>query len=261
MARIINLDIEQVDIALLKHHPRNANRGDVESIKQSLAVNGWYGSVVVNQRTNHILVGTHRVMAAKSLGWDTVPVQWVDVTPEQELRILVVDNRTTRIGHDDTTIIADILAELANTDGGLDGTGYNAGDLDTLINDIANVELEDVDPNNYSRKIEAPIYEITGERPAIGDLYNLDKYTALIVSIEASKLPADVKTFLRHAAARHIVFDYKNIAEYYAHADADLQDLMEQSALVIIDFDKALQYGFVDMVRDLEEIIGHDSPG
>jgi hypothetical protein len=64
-------------------------------------------------------------------------VQWVDVTPEEELRILVVDNRTTRIGQDDTTKITDILAELANTPIGLDGTGYGAADLDALIDGLA----------------------------------------------------------------------------------------------------------------------------
>jgi ParB-like chromosome segregation protein Spo0J len=75
-------------------------------------------------------------MAAKALGWETVPVQWVDVTPEEELRILVVDNRTTRIGQDDTTKITDILAELANTPIGLEGTGYGAADLDALIGSL-----------------------------------------------------------------------------------------------------------------------------
>lgn len=142
-SRVINKGIEQVSIDLLKHHPRNANHGDVEAIKKSLAVNGWYGSVVVNTATKHILAGNHRVMAAKALGWETVPVQWVDVTPEEELRILVVDNRTTRIGQDDTTKITDILAELSNTPIGLDGTGYSADDLDALINDLSgNVEDE-----------------------------------------------------------------------------------------------------------------------
>ena len=132
--------MEQVNIDLLKHHPRNANHGDVEAIKKSLAVNGWYGSVVANKRTKHILAGNHRVMAAKALGWDTVPVQWVDVTDEEELRILIVDNRTTRIGQDDTTKIADILSELANTPIGLDGTGYGASDLDALIDEIADID-------------------------------------------------------------------------------------------------------------------------
>ena len=142
MSRVLNLQIEQVAIDLLKHHPRNANHGDVEAIKKSLAVNGWYGSVVANLTTKHILAGNHRVMAAKALGWETVPVQWVDVTPEEELRILVVDNRTTRIGQYDTTKITDILAELANTPIGLDGTGYSAGDLDALISELSGVADE-----------------------------------------------------------------------------------------------------------------------
>jgi ParB-like chromosome segregation protein Spo0J len=135
--RIINESVETVDIALLKHHPRNANNGDVEAIKNSLAVNGWYGSVIVNKRSNHILAGNHRVMAAKALGWETVPVTWIDVDAKQELRILMADNRTTRLGQDDDAKLADILSELAATEIGLDGTGYSPQDLDALIGEIA----------------------------------------------------------------------------------------------------------------------------
>ena len=172
--RVINKEIEQVAIDLLKHHPRNANHGDVEAIKKSLAVNGWYGSVVVNTATKHILAGNHRVMAAKALGWETVPVQWVDVTPEEELRILVVDNRTTRIGQDDTTKITDILAELANTPIGLDGTGYSAGDLDALIDSLTGTcEPEELltDPD------EVP--EVVETRWQPGDLWILGNHRLL----------------------------------------------------------------------------------
>ena len=174
MARIINDALEQVNIDLLKHHPRNANHGDVEAIKKSLAVNGWYGSVVANKRTKHILAGNHRVMAAKALGWDTVPVQWVDVTDEEELRILIVDNRTTRIGQDDTTKIADILSELANTPIGLDGTGYGASDLDALIDEIAGMgEPEELltDPDEVPEEVET--------RCKPGDLWILGNHRLL----------------------------------------------------------------------------------
>ena len=172
--RVINKEIEQVAIDLLKHHPRNANHGDVDAIKKSLAVNGWYGSVVVNTATKHILAGNHRVMAAKALGWETVPVQWVDVTPEEELRILVVDNRTTRIGQDDTTKITDILAELANTPIGLDGTGYSAVDLDALIDSLTGTgEPEELltDPD------EVP--EVVETRCQPGDLWILGNHRLL----------------------------------------------------------------------------------
>jgi hypothetical protein len=257
--RIINKEIEQVAIDLLKHHPRNANHGDVDAIKKSLAVNGWYGSVVANTSTKHILAGNHRVMAAKALGWETVPVQWVDVTPEEELRILVVDNRTTRIGQDDTTKITDILAELANTPIGLDGTGYSAGDLDALIDGLTG-ELEPEQDSNYSRSIQAPTYEPTGECPEVSKLYDTDKQSSLIEAINQADLPDDIKAFLIAATGRHIVFDYRNIAEYYAHADEQIQKLFEDSALVIIDFDSALQNGFVKMVKQLQSIIGNEKP-
>jgi DNA modification methylase len=172
--RVINKGIEQVNIDLLKHHPRNANQGDVEAIKKSLAVNGWYGSVVANMSTKHILAGNHRVMAAKALGWETVPVQWVDVTPEEELRILVVDNRTTRIGQDDTTKITDILAELANTPIGLEGTGYGAADLDALIDELAGTadpaELL-TDPDEVPEEVET--------RCKPGDLWILGRHRLL----------------------------------------------------------------------------------
>lgn len=62
--------------------------------------------------------------------------------------------------------------------------------------------------------------------------------------------------FLKLAASRHIVFNYENIADYYAIATKEMQELMEKSALVIIDFDKALEEGFVvlnDKMRKLYE--------
>ena len=64
----------------------------------------------------------------------------------------------------------------------------------------------------------------------------------------------DVHDFLMWASERHSIFNFSNIAEYYAHSDADMQSLMERSALVIIDFDKAVEEGFVtltDQVRDI----------
>ena len=197
--RVITKEIEQVAIDLLKHHPRNANHGDVEAIKTSLAVNGWYGSVVVNTATKHILAGNHRVMAAKALGWETVPVQWVDVTPEEELRILVVDNRTTRIGQDDTTKITDILAELANTPIGLDGTGYSAVDLDALIDSLTGTgEPEELltDPDEVPEVVETrcqpgDLWILGNHRLLCGDSTKVDDVERLMGGTTAGLIHAD----------------------------------------------------------------------
>lgn len=199
MPRIINQENEQVDINLLKHHPRNANKGDVEAIKKSLAVNGWFGSVVVNRRTSHILAGNHRVMAAKALGWESVPVQWVDVSAEDELRILVVDNRSTRIGQDDQTLIADILSELALTTVGLDGTGYGKDDLDALIDEIAGAgsaddlltDSDDVPDEVETRCKAGDIWTLGNHRLMCGDSTNPDHIGQLMAGDIAEMMFTD----------------------------------------------------------------------
>jgi hypothetical protein len=48
-----------------------------------------------------------------------------------------------------------------------------------------------------------------------------------------------------------IVFNFSKIADYYAHSSSEMQELMEQSALVIVDFDKAIEYGYVALNNQL----------
>ena len=43
------------------------------------------------------------------------------------------------------------------------------------------------------------------------------------------------------------------MADYYAHATIEMQDLMERSGLVIIDFEKAIEYGFVKVAEKLKD--------
>ena len=64
----------------------------------------------------------------------------------------------------------------------------------------------------------------------------------------------EVKEFLLAAASRHIRFDFEQIAEFYAHSDPDLQQLMEDSALVIIDFDKAIANGYVKLSQAISDV-------
>jgi hypothetical protein len=80
----------------------------------------------------------------------------------------------------------------------------------------------------------------------------------LIEKIHAAELPHEIETFLEFAAQRHTVFSYEKIAEYYAHAPKEVQELMEDSALVIIDFKKAIEHGFVQLTKDLAEAYSDD---
>lgn len=117
-------------------------------------------------------------------------------------------------------------------------------------------EIEDnFDRNRYTNVLPKIQYvPVEREAPSVFSLYNLEKYTKLVKEINESDIPDEIKKFLKHSASRHIVFDYAKIAEFYCHSDKKVQELMEKSGLVIIDFDDALENGFVKLQKNLEEI-------
>lgn len=109
------------------------------------------------------------------------------------------------------------------------------------------------DEQKYSSKIEAPIYEPKNTKPHLIELCDKTKTHRLIREIENSNLPYDEKMFLIDAARRHNVFNYEKIADYYAHSSKEMQELMERSALVIIDFERAIQLGYVKLCDEIRE--------
>jgi len=112
-------------------------------------------------------------------------------------------------------------------------------------------DFPEYDDNKYTKKIKAPIYEPKNKKPHILELVDTRKTQRLIAEIERANIPDDEKKFLINAAKRHNVFNYEKIADYYAHSSKEVQHLMERSALVLIDFDKAIQYGFTKLSEDV----------
>lgn len=106
----------------------------------------------------------------------------------------------------------------------------------------------------YTMKIETPVYEIKGECPALSECYETEKTDELLAEIESADIPEDVKQFLRLASYRHTRINFTKVAEYYAHAPKEVQELMENNALVIIDFNKAIEKGFVEMSKGIDQL-------
>lgn len=176
--KTINQGFEEVPLDNLKMHPRNANQGDFGAIQESIDTNGFFGAVTANRRTGHILAGNHRYKVAKDQHAATIPVIWVDVDEEAELRILLADNRTTRLGHDDENALAALLSELALSDGGLAGTGFDGDDLDDIIERMAGgggggsellVDPDDVPENAPTRCNTGDLWQLGRHRLLCGD--------------------------------------------------------------------------------------------
>jgi hypothetical protein len=119
------------------------------------------------------------------------------------------------------------------------------------INMFGNEFKQDEGEKKYSSKIEAPIYEPKNAKPYILELVDKQKTHRLMREIDNSNLSIEEKTFLIDAARRHNVFNYEKIADYYAHSSKEMQNLMERSALVIIDFEKAIQLGYVKLCDEI----------
>ena len=111
------------------------------------------------------------------------------------------------------------------------------------------------DDKKYSRAIKIPQYNPSEEVPKLESMLDLEKYSKLIYAINKSNVSEEEKKFLRFAASRHIVFNYALIADYYAHASAEMQGLTDQSALVILDIDDAIANGYVKLSEKMKQLV------
>jgi hypothetical protein len=243
------MKIEQIPTEKLIPYARNAKKHDAAQVSKlagSIREFGFNNPVLID-KDNGIIAGHGRVMAAQKLELKTVPcIRLGHLTDTQRRAYILADNRLAEIGGgwDEELLkleIKDIdwgeLKEISIDD-------FEFGEIDFGEEDQA--EGKDGD-NPYTAKVEAPTYIPTGPKPGITELANQEKCKELQKRIDASDLPEDEKQFLRIAASRHIIFDYQQIAEYYAHSNKEMQRLMEESALVIIDFKQAVEKGFVKL--------------
>lgn len=107
----------------------------------------------------------------------------------------------------------------------------------------------------YNYKMNVPQYTPKSCPPCLQECVDNSKYKELKAKILQSNVSDLEKKFLLCAARRHIVFNYSKIADYYASASPEMQELMEDSALVIIDFNDAIAKGYVKLNKSIASIL------
>lgn len=247
---------EWVDIDDLKPHPRNYQEHpeeQIEEIRASIRKHGIYKNIVAAKDLT-ILAGHGVTEGAKAEGYPKIPVRVLEIGPEEPeaYQVMIGDNEQSRLAIRDDRLLSEIMSELRENDPQyLTGTGIGAEALDDMIKEL------DAGPGEqeeaYTRKIDTPIYEVTGEKPPPESLRDRTKADKLRSEILDADLPDEVRSFLLDAAERHVVFQYDLIAEFYAHASEEVQALMEDSALVIIDYEKAIEEGYVKLTKAILE--------
>jgi hypothetical protein len=199
---------------------------------------------IIIDENNIILGGNMRFKALKELGYKELPEGWVkkasELTDDEKQRFIIADN--VGFGEFDWDILANEWDKNLLTDWGLDFPKF---EVDT--------QEENKIDEKYTQTIKSPVYEPKNEKPQISKLYDIEKTNRLIAEIENSSCDKEIKQFLIFAAQRHTVFNYELIADFYAHSDKETQNLMENSALIIIDINKAIELGYVKLSEEIKE--------
>jgi hypothetical protein len=247
-----------VDLIPYVNNARTHGDAQITQIISSIKEFGFTNPVLTDGEDG-IIAGHGRIMAAKKMGLEEVPtIELSHLSPAQKKAYILADNRLAELSGWDTELLK-IEFEGLN-DMGFDTELLGFEDFEGLVQEGEETSEQDLS-DYYTKKVTSPIYEPTGEKPEITELFDLEKTKKLIKEIEASSLPDEEKEFLKFAAYRHTVFNYQNIAEYYAHSQQDTQALMENSALIIIDFEKAIEQGFVVLSEEIADAYFDDYEG
>src|ERR1700737_1728256 len=167
------LEVRMVHIASLKPSPRNARTHSKKQIGQiisSIRRFGWTYPILIDECGN-ILCGVGRWLAAQKLKLAEVPVITITGLSDTKKRALVLaDNKIAANAGWDRKILAAELGELAvllpEIDLSLQITGFETGEIDSLMGDFVDPERDPADelPQLADKSVSNP-----------GDLWQLDQ--------------------------------------------------------------------------------------
>lgn len=249
------LKTRTVPIKDLTPDPANVRTHDdknLDAIKRSLSSFGQRKPIVcakANDGSLVVIAGNGTLEAAKALGWDKITIAQVpdDWDADKARAYAIADNRTAELADWNQVALSNALIEL-------DAVGWDLKDLG--FESVNPAEGSPSEGDAYTSAINVPQYEIVGERPAVSELFDQTRTKQLQAQIKAAKIDPEIADFLNLAAQRHTIINYRKVAEFYPHAPAEVQQLIEESALIIVDMNNAIRNGyanFMDRIDSLEE--------
>jgi len=171
------LAIEQVPIDALRPDPANPRRisdEELEALTRSLRQWGFVQPILARREDSTVIGGHQRLVAARRLGMETVPVIWLDITIEQA-RLLGL--ALSRIDGDwDDELLARLLTDLGESVD-LTLSGFGEDELKDLLRSLdAREKRERPESFDLDEALEAASRE---PRTKPGDLWLLGEHRLL----------------------------------------------------------------------------------
>lgn len=137
------MKIEQRKVESLIPYVNNSRKHSDEQVAQiaaSIKEFGWTNPILVDG-DNGIIAGHGRLMAARKLDMDKVPViELAHLTQSQRKALIIADNRLALNAEWDTQMLTLELNDLLKDDFGLELMGFGDDELESLLNPIKETE-------------------------------------------------------------------------------------------------------------------------
>ena len=192
------MQISEVKITSLIPYAKNSRThsdAQVAQIAASIKEFGWTNPILVDGDKG-IIAGHGRLMAARKLGLDQVPViELKDMTPSQKKAYIIADNQLALNSGWDTSLLSIELNELKDEDFDLSLLGFDDKELDQLL--APEIVEGNTDEDAVPDVPEEPktklgdIYILGNHRLMCGDSTSIDAVEKLMDGQLADQLVTD----------------------------------------------------------------------
>jgi DNA modification methylase len=267
------LEITYLQTTSLKPDPRNPrvhSDKQVRQIAQSIESFGFNVTLLIDDEQK-VIAGHGRLLAARRLGWETVPaIRLSHLTESQRMAFLIADNRLTENSSWDERLLGEqlkILSEL-ELDFDLETIGFEVPEIDLFIDGLNAVPEADPDDR---------LPEILGAAvTAAGDIWQLGRHRVLCGN---SLVSENYERLMEGSKAELVITDppYNVVIDGHASGNGSVHHrefemaLGEMSSIEFTDFlrkamvaardhsaDGSLAYYFMDW-RHMTEILSAGS--
>lgn len=165
------MKIETLSTASLIPYARNAKKHDASQVAKlagSIREFGFNNPVLID-KDNGIIAGHGRIMAAQSLGLETVPcIRLGHLTDTQRRAYILADNRLAEIGGGwDEEMLKLELADLRELDMDFDLMGFDASLIEEKLNP-SEPSIPSITPESSAKEIDVDSFDMDHRCPRCG---------------------------------------------------------------------------------------------
>lgn len=216
MKTVQQIQVEQVPIDELRPDPANPRRisdQELEALTRSIREFGLVDPVIARKEDGTVIGGHQRLLAARRLGYKTVPVVFVDLSQEQARLLNLALNKIS--GSFDQELLARLLSQLNEVpDLDLTLSGFEEDELKKLLRSLDAREkrerMETFDLDEALKAAQAAPVAKTGDlwllgqhRVMCGDSTNAGDVARLMNNEKASLLATDPPYLVDYTGGNH----------------------------------------------------------